>query len=77
MRWQETPAHSQAKETDHPSKRESQAGNVTWSYKSTYDGQPLTVQFAGVVDSSNTIKGSVNVPEFGASGDFIAKQSKQ
>ena len=52
-------------------------GTVTWSYKSTYDGQPLTVQFAGVLDSSNTIKGTVNVPEFGASGGFTAKQTKK
>ena len=45
---------------------------VSWSYKSEYNGTPLTVQFDGTVDSSNKISGTVNVPEFSAGGDFTA-----
>jgi hypothetical protein len=49
---------------------------VSWSYKSEYEGTPLTVQYEGTLDSGNKIKGSVNVPEFSADGDFTATQSK-
>ncbi len=47
---------------------------VTWSYKASYDGSPLTVQFAGTIDSAK-ISGSMTVPEFGVDGDFTATQS--
>jgi hypothetical protein len=49
---------------------------INWSYKSEYNGSPLTVQYAGTIDSANKIAGSVNVPEFSAEGDFTATQSK-
>lgn len=49
---------------------------VTWSYKSEYQGTPLTVNYQGTLDSTNKITGSVNVPEFSADGDFTATQSK-
>jgi hypothetical protein len=49
---------------------------VTWSYKSDYNGDPLTVQFEGTVDSGGQIKGSVTVPEFSVGGDFTATQAK-
>jgi len=49
---------------------------VTWSYKSEYNGTPLTVKYEGAVDSTSKIKGNVNVPEFGAAGDFTATQAK-
>ena len=57
-------------------------GNITgnkvkWSYKSEYEGTPLTVKFEGALDSESRMKGSVDVPEFGASGDFSATQSKE
>jgi hypothetical protein len=49
---------------------------VTWSYKSEYNGTPLTVKYEGAVGASNKIIGSVNVPEFSAGGDFTATQQK-
>ena len=49
---------------------------VSWSYKSEYNGTPLTVQFEGTIDESNQVKGGVMVPEFSAEGDFTATQSK-
>jgi hypothetical protein len=48
---------------------------VTWSYKTEYGGTPLTVKYDGAAEAG-TIKGSVDVPEFGAGGDFTATQSK-
>jgi hypothetical protein len=47
-----------------------------WSYKSEYQGTPLTVKFDGAVDSAMKMAGSVDVPEFRAGGDFAATQSK-
>ena len=49
---------------------------ATFSYKSEYNGTPLTVVYEGTVDAATGIKGSVNVPEFAAAGDFSATQSK-
>jgi hypothetical protein len=50
---------------------------VSWTYKSEYNGTPITVAFAGAVNAENKITGSVNVPEFGAEGEFQAVQPKQ
>jgi hypothetical protein len=49
---------------------------VTWTYKSEYNGSPLTVNYEGTVNSDNKISGSVSVPEFSADGDFTATPSK-
>lgn len=49
---------------------------VSWSYKSEYNGTPLTVEYAGTADAANKITGTVNVPEFSAEGDFSATQAK-
>jgi len=49
---------------------------VTWSYKSEYNGTPLTVIYEGALGPATTIKGSVNVPEFAAAGDFMATPAK-
>lgn len=49
---------------------------IAWSYKSEYDGTPLTVKFDGAIESATKMTGSVDVPEFGAEGDFTATQSK-
>lgn len=49
---------------------------VAWSYKSEYQGTPLTVKFDGAVDAAMKMTGSVDVPEFSAGGDFTATQSK-
>ena len=49
---------------------------MTWSYKSQYDGTAFTAKYEGALDASNKITGSVDIPEFGAGGDFTATQSK-
>ena len=48
---------------------------VAWSYKSEYNGMPLTVNYEGVLASAK-ISGNVNVPEFSVGGDFSAAPSK-
>ena len=53
-----------------------QEKKITWSYKSEYNGTPLTVNYTGTLESGK-ISGTVTVPEFSADGDFTATQSKQ
>lgn len=53
---------------------------VTWSYKTQYQGGPVTPTYQGTVDSSSTptkMTGTVDVPELGADGDFTATPSPQ
>jgi hypothetical protein len=49
---------------------------VSLSYKSEYNGTPLTVVYEGTLEATAGMKGSVSVPEFGVAGDFTATQSK-
>ena len=49
---------------------------VAWSYKSEYNGTPLTVNYDGSWEATPRIKGNVTVPEFGAAGDFTATPPK-
>jgi hypothetical protein len=49
---------------------------VTWSYKSQYEGSPITVKYEGKLESATKIVGTVNVAEYGADGDFTATRSK-
>jgi hypothetical protein len=49
---------------------------VTWTFKSEYQGSPLTVVFRGSIESATKITGSVLVEEFGVEGQFTATQSK-
>ncbi|HSU31901.1 MAG TPA: hypothetical protein VLJ11_11760 [Bryobacteraceae bacterium] len=49
---------------------------INWTYKSEYDGSPITVKYQGTLDSASKIAGNVNVEEFGAEGDFTATRSK-
>jgi hypothetical protein len=49
---------------------------VSWSYKSEYNGSPLTVNYEGKLDSDSKITGTTSVPEFSVDGDFTATQSK-
>jgi hypothetical protein len=49
---------------------------VTWTYKSEYNGSPITLNYQGSLDSATKIAGTVNVAEYGADGDFTATQSK-
>lgn len=49
---------------------------VTWRYKSTYDGSPLTVTFKGTLESATKITGTLTAEEYGVDGQFTATQSK-
>jgi hypothetical protein len=49
---------------------------VTWSYRSEYEGSPITVKYDGTLQSETKITGTVNVAEYGADGDFTATLSK-
>jgi hypothetical protein len=49
---------------------------ATWTYKSDYNGSPLTVTFKGTFDSTGKIAGSVVAEEFGVEGEFTATQPK-
>ncbi len=49
---------------------------VTWTYKSEYNGSPLTVIFRGSLGSESKIAGTVSVEEFGVEGEFTATPSK-
>jgi hypothetical protein len=50
--------------------------NVIWTYKSEYDGTPITVKYQGRLDSATKIVGTVIVAEYGAEGEFTATLSK-
>lgn len=50
---------------------------VSWTYKTEYNGQPITVNYNGVFDSATTkITGNVSVPELSADGEFTATQAQ-
>jgi hypothetical protein len=49
---------------------------VTWSYKSEYNGNPLTVIYNGTIESATKIAGTVSVPEYSVDGEFTATQTK-
>ena len=49
---------------------------VVWSYKSEYNGSPLTVNYEGQLESETKIVGTVTVVEFSVDGDFTATQAK-
>ena len=49
---------------------------VTWSFKTEYNGSPLTVIYTGTMDAQKKISGSVLVEEFSVSGDFTATPSQ-
>lgn len=48
---------------------------VTWSYKSDYNGTPLTVTYTGTVDGDK-ITGEEAVDPFAVTGDFTAARTK-
>lgn len=53
---------------------------VSWSYKTEYQGGPVTPSYQGTIDSSATpakMTGTVDVPELGADGDFTATPAQQ
>lgn len=49
---------------------------VTWSYKSDYNGSPLTVNHEGMLSADNKITGTASVPEYSVEGEFTAAQAK-
>ncbi len=49
---------------------------ASWSYKTDYQGSPLTVVYDGTLNPATGIQGGVNVAEFGVTGEFSAKQAK-
>jgi hypothetical protein len=49
---------------------------VTFSFKVDHQGTGYTLEYEGVVDPATGIKGTVNVAEAGASGDFTAVLAK-
>jgi hypothetical protein len=49
---------------------------VAWGFKSEYEGNPLTINFSGTLDSPNKIAGSVRVEEFSVEGEFTAVPAK-
>lgn len=48
---------------------------VTWSYKSEYNGSPLTVNHEGTLNDGKIV-GTAHVPEYSVDGDFTATQAK-
>ena len=48
---------------------------VSWSYKSDYNGTPLTISLTGTIDGDK-ITGDENVDPFNVTGDFTATRSK-
>jgi hypothetical protein len=47
---------------------------VNWQFKTEYNGNQLTVIYAGTLDG-NKSAGTVNIPEMGLDGDYTATQS--
>jgi len=45
---------------------------VTWSFKTDYNGSPLTVSYEGKLDSDEKMAGAAHVAEMGLDGDFTA-----
>lgn len=58
----------------HPITGKIDGANISWEYKADYNGTPLTIKFAGNLDSDQQFKGTVDVDPMGVSGDFTAKR---
>jgi hypothetical protein len=50
--------------------------NITWQYKTEYNGTPLTLVYTGAADKDSKIVGSVEVQPMSVTGDFTATLSK-
>ncbi len=48
-----------------------EAEKISWSYKTEYNGTPITVQHQGTLEGAK-ISGTVSVPEYSAEGEFTA-----
>ena len=49
---------------------------VSFTFKVEHQGTTYTLEYAGTVEAGKSIKGTVNVAEAGATGDFAATRSK-
>ena len=53
-----------------------EAKQVTLQYKTTYNGDDLTVVYTGKLETAEKVTGTVDVEPMGASGDFTATAVK-
>jgi len=49
---------------------------ISWSFKSEYNGSPLTVQYEGSLTTDDKITGTTTVPEYSVEGEFTATRAK-
>jgi hypothetical protein len=49
---------------------------VNWQFDTQYEGQTLTVYYAGTLETPEKIVGTVNVQPMNVSGEFTATQTK-
>ncbi len=49
--------------------------NITWIYKSEYNGGPITLTYKGTLAAANKISGTVTVEEYSVDGEFTATQA--
>ena len=59
---------------DHPLTGTVDGNKVNWSYKMQYEGQELTINFSGILDSDKKFGGKVDVQPMGVDGEFSAKR---
>jgi hypothetical protein len=50
--------------------------SVSWVYKSTYNGGPITLNYKGSLGTDGQVAGAVTVEEFSVTGDFAATPIK-
>ena len=50
--------------------------SITWSFKTEYNGSPLTLVYTGTLDKDSKIAGTVEVQPMSVMGDFTAVPSK-
>jgi hypothetical protein len=51
--------------------------NVSWVFRSTYNGGPITLTYKGSLGTDGTIAGSVTVEEFSVTGDWTGTPIKK
>ena len=51
--------------------------SVSWVFKSTYNGGPITLTYKGALGTDGTIAGAVTVEEFSVSGEWTATPVKK
>ena len=49
---------------------------VSWTFKSEYNGSPLTMKYTGTLASATKITGTVSVDPYGVEGEFAAASAK-